>query len=425
MGLRKQLEQALLRIEQLEEENKELRHRLDAYENPHTPPSKLRYPPRELIPEEEKKPNGQKTGHEGTTRPQAKPDRIIPVTAKSCVCGRKLSKPSWIEQKIIEEIPKPQPINITQFNICHYDCKCGRHIIASHRDLPKEGRFGKNLLSHIALLKFDDRLPNRKIAQAIMRDYGTTISAGAIFDCTRRVADALRTQHKQLMKNIRREKVVYADETELRVTGKTYHLWVFTTPKTTVFVIRKSRGEDVIQEVLGKKFKFTIVCDGWKVYAQYTENIQRCWAHLLREANALANNHESAITLYDGLQRIFTQVRAITPNTPPELRKKTFDDLTVQLSQWVDYANGYKELRKFATKIKNGINYWCTRVLNPKIEPTNNFAEQKLREPIVQRKIFGTLRNEKGTRIMEVILSIITTWKQNKVSLHDTLVKCI
>ena len=40
-----------------------------------------------------------------------------------------------------------------------------------------------------------------------------------------------------------------------------------------------------------------------------------------------------------------------------------------------------------ATKIKNGINYWFTCVEYLDIEPTNNLAEQGLRELIVQRKI--------------------------------------
>ncbi|MDP2907374.1 MAG: transposase, partial [Nanoarchaeota archaeon] len=49
--------------------------------------------------------------------------------------------------------------------------------------------------------------------------------------------------------------------------------------------------------------------------------------------------------------------------------------------------------------------------LHPEIEPTNNKAERALREFVVQRKITGTLRNEKGTRITETIMTAIATWK--------------
>lgn len=421
MGLKKDLARALALIEELSKENEELKRRLLAYENPHTPPSKERFDKRPLIPDEEKKKNGQKEGHVGITRPALKPDKIIPVIASHCHCGLKLGKPSYIESKITEEIPKPQPVIVIQFDISHYDCSCGAHVIASHPDCPKEGRFGKNILSHIAALKFDDRLPYKKITNALIRDYNLTISPGAIFDCARRVANSLEEPHKQLMKKIRRATVVYVDETEIKVQGKTYHLWVFTTNKITLFVIRKSRGEDVIKEVLGKKFKYTIVCDGWRVYSSYTDNIQRCWAHLLREAESLAKKLHSAKTLYEGLRRIFVQVRAITRRTPENLRNKIYNSLIIQLQQWVDYTENYQELRKFGTKIRNGIKFWCTRILKPNIEPTNNLAEQKLREPIVQRKIFGTLRNEKGTKIMEILLSTITTWKNNNIPVKEKI----
>ena len=138
----------------------------------------------------------------------------------------------------------------------------------------------------------------------------------------------------------------------------------------------------------------------------------------VREAEALAKKHLSGESLFDGLRRIFIQVRAITKNTEEKLRIKIHNNLITELKQWINYAECYQELRKFATKLKNGLDYWCTRVLNPKIEPTNNLAEQKLREPIVQRKIFGTLRNEKGTKIMEILLSLITTWKNNQLNSH-------
>jgi hypothetical protein len=45
------------------------------------------------------------------------------------------------------------------------------------------------------------------------------------------------------------------------------------------------------------------------------------------------------------------------------------------------------------------------------VEPTNNRAERTLRELVVQRKIIGTLRNEKGI-IYETVPTLLATWKQ-------------
>jgi hypothetical protein len=46
------------------------------------------------------------------------------------------------------------------------------------------------------------------------------------------------------------------------------------------------------------------------------------------------------------------------------------------------------------------------------VEPTNNRAERTLRELVVQRKIIGTLRNEKGIFIYETLPTLLATWKQ-------------
>ena len=76
------------------------------------------------------------------------------------------------------------------------------------------------------------------------------------------------------------------------------------------------------------------------------------------------------------------------------------------------YSN-YKHLSGVITTIKNGIPYWFTRILHPQIEPTNNNAEQPIREIKVIQKIIGTLRNEDGASIMERIMSFLATWRLN------------
>jgi len=77
--------------------------------------------------------------------------------------------------------------------------------------------------------------------------------------------------------------------------------------------------------------------------------------------------------------------------------------------------------KTLATKIKNGINNWFTCVEHLEVEPTNNFAEQALRELIVQRKIMGGLRSEKGAETLETISTMIATWKKREEPLLETM----
>ena len=91
------------------------------------------------------------------------------------------------------------------------------------------------------------------------------------------------------------------------------------------------------------------------------------------------------------------------------------------MKQIIGQMNGCKEFREFAGKIKNGLEHWFTCLINLFVEPTNNNAERALRELIVQRKIMGGLRREKGARIMEVIASIIATTKIRQQPLFQTI----
>jgi hypothetical protein len=78
------------------------------YENSNVPPSQnnRRYPQRE----KSNKPIGAPNGHEGTTRPLAKPNRFVKLKLTKCPdCNKNLGRPVSIQTKIIEDIPDPQP----------------------------------------------------------------------------------------------------------------------------------------------------------------------------------------------------------------------------------------------------------------------------------------------------------------------------
>lgn len=390
----------------------DLQKRLSAYENAHTPNSKLRFPPR-IINENKKKP-GQKEGHKGITRDKPDPTMTIEAIEEKCPhCKAKLGKPIKTITKIIEEIPEPQPVEVTEYRINHYKCcKCGEEIVAKI-SIPKNSKFGVNTLAHVTLLKFEDRLPLRKVVSALQRQFNLKISSATVLDITRRVSDKLKAEYDRIKTSLRNTKSVNIDETGIRVEGLNFHLWVFANKNVTLYVIRKSRGKDVIEEVLGNAYDGVVGCDGWTSYASYTNKIQRCWAHLLREARYLAEQFDSAESLYQGLKRIFKLAKSKKPPTK--------DKLILEMRQWIDYAECYKELRKFAVKVGNGIEHWFTFIGNKHVEPTNNRAERALRELIVQRKIIGTLRNNKGTTIMERINSCIATWKQRGLNTFTEL----
>jgi len=170
---------------------------------------------------------------------------------------------------------------------------------------------------------------------------------------------------------------------------------------------------NVLKEILTTRFKGIIVCDGWKPYAKFTKHIQRCWAHLLRESNELAQNVPEAVPIHGALKRIYELLNeALENNPPPEIRRVMWYMARAVLRRITKGMYTNENVRKLIGKISNGFEYWFTFIVQPGVEPTNNRAERAIREHVVQRKIIGTLRNEKGTSIHERLMTVLATWSQ-------------
>ena len=398
----------------------DLQKRLLAYENAHTPPSQQRrYPRRELT----GNPPGASIGHKGTTRKSPEPTETKTLHLDKCPDCNNALKLKCIKERIIEEIPEPQQLRVIKFFIPHYHCRnCNKKIIANDPELPKQGNLGNNLQAQISLMRYEDRLPIRKIANTLNRQYNLQLTPATILDVTRRVADSLAPKYNSIKKEISQSPHVNADETGAKLNGKSHWFWTFINSKSVFFLLTRRREHKVVKEVLGKNYKGILTCDGLKQYQKVVKNIQRCWAHLLREAKFLAQKHEEqAKTTYNSLCELFKEIKKVTIKTPGEIREKIYGNCIKKMQLFIGIANKYNHLRKLAVTMKNGLHQWFTCILHPEIEPTNNRAERELREFVVQRKIFGTFRSEKGLRITEVIMSLLATWRLRNLNTYNML----
>ena len=110
-------------------ENEKLKRRLRKYENPHTPPSKY-----EHTTESKSKTNfvsktglpvGKKTGYKGRAREKKEPIHFINLFQSICANCSKHNKPKEIREKVYEETPEPQPIEVIKAKWGYYECGCG------------------------------------------------------------------------------------------------------------------------------------------------------------------------------------------------------------------------------------------------------------------------------------------------------------
>lgn len=207
-------------------------------------------------------------------------------------------------------------------------------------------------------MKFDERLPLKKVRETPNRVYDLSITSPTVFNITRRVSDWLRPEYEEIRRRISNAPVVYTDETGEKVDDKKYWLWCFTTDIDTLAVIARSRGKRVLEDTLSKDFQGTLVVDGWRSYPTFTRKIQRCWAHLLREADWLAERTDRAKPLQRALHRLYGALKAsLEDDPPPEERAKLARKAKRRLRYWMKKRYRKEEIKKFIQKIRNGFDY--------------------------------------------------------------------
>ena len=219
--LERQLKQVTRELKLALNKIEELEHRLMKYENPHTPPSKDERSKEKVKVKKRGKP-GRLPGHEGTTRPQPVPDKTERVEIDRCPhCSARLGEPVKVERDIVEEIPEPQPEEVICYETLHYRCrKCGKRILSIHPDKPKSGRLGANAQVTITMMRYNARLPHRKIAEILGQNFTFPLTPATSWNVTKRVASHLKPSYEEIVRSLRDSPYIYVDETGFKVNGR-------------------------------------------------------------------------------------------------------------------------------------------------------------------------------------------------------------
>lgn len=433
------------RVKELETENGKLKRRLAHYEdtnnNTHTKPLRrrrrrkktlLRFP-------------GRPRGYPGTTRLRPKPDIVVQTDSlDECPeCGNHIGEPVYTKHRVIEELPDLEKVKVVDYEEDHYLCPgCESEIVTRHPNCPPTGRFGKNIYVQTTLLKFEERLPLRKI-RAVLKRQGLDVTGTTVLELLWRTSKWLRPEYKKILAQVRASQVVYTDQTGIRVDGEQNWIWDFVTDTEILYTIRNTKGRRVLDETLGKHWEGLLVCDGHRSHHSYTKNIQRCWVHILTEADKIVEEEQEeqegrakqenkgeeeegeeeedgggdegeaeAEALGRSLHGIYDRLKeALEKKPPPYERRRLVRNGRKTLRYWINKDYRDVKVSRFVEKIRRAYPYLFTAVTHPGVDLHNNRSERGLRELVVQRKIIGTLRNEKGTYIYETLATLLATWK--------------
>src|ERR687886_1389832 len=282
------------RVQTLQAHNRALQERLhqNSRNSSRPPSSDPPQSPRPRRPRGQRRRGGQ-PGHPGHTRtliPVEAVDEVVVIKPTQCPhCQAPLSgddpKP-WRPQGI--ELPPIQPV-VTEYQWHQLACPaCGETTRAPWPAGVPSGTYGPRVQATVALCTGAYRLSKRTTQQVMDEVFGVPMSVGTISPLEQATTAAVAVPVEEARSYVHEQAVAHLDETSWRQGGKRAWLWVAVTSLVTVFVVRMSRGGSVARELLGEPFAGILVTDRYSAYNWYPVRWrQLCWAHLLRDFEAI------------------------------------------------------------------------------------------------------------------------------------------
>lgn len=411
------------RILELETENQKLRQQLDeALRSKHRQTTRF---PRGTH-QKRRRRSGQKKGHPASHRPTPTPEevsRIIDVPAPThCPCCVVPLQDQRVVVQYQTDLPPIVPI-ITQFNIEVGTCpRCGRAQQGRHEEQTSDAlgaanhTIGPVALTMAAELKHHLGVPYRKICDFFETYCDLHVSPGTLVRAEQRLTALAQPTYELLVEALRRCHVIHADETGWRIGRVNAWLWVFSSKETTIYVIRRSRGHEVPEEILGD-FDGYLIVDGLKSYDVLDVAKGRCNGHLLRRCKEMEQ------TLPKKQQKWVVQLKELLQDAialaekraelATEVYARRVAKIEDRLDDWLDTVPLQNaDVDRLASHVAAHRGEWLVFLHDAEVPATNNHAERMIRPAVITRKVGGCNKTLKGAAVHGVLASLIATCRQ-------------
>ena len=144
---------------------------------------------------------------------------------------------------------------------------------------------------------------------------------------------------------------------------------------------------------------------------------QRCWTHILREAEFIryAKTNPTTVMLHRNLQEMYHQAKT----EPPDISDARHWELVCRAQSM---ARAYAELDdEFAVRLENAAPNLFTFIHHFGMEPTNNESECMLRKVVIHRKIRQKLVTVGGKIMFGIIMTCLLMWGRRGLNWFEKL----
>ena len=385
-------------------------------------------------PKESPRRPGRKSGdahgrHGHRMAPAGPADRELDAPLPSCCpdCGGEVEHERDAEQWQVD-IGELKPVT-TRFRVPVGRCKrCGRRVQGRHPEQTSDAlgaagsQVGPTAKGWASFLHYNLGLSWVKVSRLLTR-LGVPATAGAL--CQASVHQActdLVPVHQELVKVANSSPVLVMDETGWRVCGEHAWLWEATNAVVTLYWVARGRGFEQACEVVDANYEGTIVRDGWVVYPKYEKaKHQTCLGHLLRRAKHLEEDLPHWARPVPVAAKALLKDSLAARELAPEERVKAAAELAERLGALCQAEPGHEEVRKFLAHLEREAPAMFTFLYDDHVDATNWRAEQGIRPAVVNRKVWGGNRTDRGARAQSTMMSVIRTAAQHGVDAIDYL----
>lgn len=339
-------------------------------------------------------------------------------------CGYKLSGQSVGRRRQVIDLPEKQPVQVVEHQVIKRYCPHCKKWHEPRLELGSEvlgqGRLGVRVMSLVAWLRTEMRLPDAMIQRYLEQVHGLKISVGEIVGIAHKVAAAGAEKIAEIKEAIRSSPQVHMDETGWRENGDNGYVWAAsTTAGYRYYEYAQSRSGKVAAHIMGETFRGTLSSDFYAGYNWYTGAHQRCWVHLLRDLHELDETHgEQKAEVREWVtqvKRTYAEGLALTERAPPPNqaeREQLYQSLvervrTLGLTWARDKGHPAQALCKRLLRHDEELFQF---VRQPGLAAHNNLAERSVRPLVIARKVSGGSRSEPGSTTRMGLQTLFATW---------------
>jgi transposase len=357
------------------------------------------------------------------------PDTVIEARVTHCAdCGADLQAvPSQaVVRRQVTELPVFQPVVIEtrQHQVVCPQCHGVQHGLLP-AGLEATRHFGPRLEATVTYLQHQQHLSYERTQDTLQDLFGVSLSEGGQACILERAGQAALPMAAAIREQVVQSPVIGSDETGARVDGQTWWQWVFSSPTAVYHVIRPSRGQDVIPEVLGDHRISTWVCDCWSPQLKApADHIQLCLAHQIRNLQGL-RDHCPHLRWAGDLQALFRTAIHLAKRRL-QLTARGFQRRVKALEQALDHLLQRRVTVKAAQPLlkryRKHREHLFVFLHDPRVPFHNNACERALRPSVVHRKVTGGFRSRWGAEAYAALASVTGTAKLRGQSVFETLV---